>query len=72
MSQRSYRPTKAYRDWPIDFFIELCRRLRADWPNAHFLVFGGAEERERTTALAAGTEFTTNLRRGETAVWRLL
>jgi len=46
-------PTKAYRDWPIESFIELCDRIRARWPNAHFLVFGGAEERSRTEALKA-------------------
>lgn len=46
-------PTKAYRDWPIESFIELCGRIRARWPQAHFLVFGGSEERPRTDALKA-------------------
>lgn len=44
-------PTKGYRDWPIDHFIELCRRIRADHPAAHFLIFGGGLERDRTEAL---------------------
>jgi heptosyltransferase-3 len=46
-------PTKAYRDWPLENFIELCRRVRAAWPAAHFLIFGGALEKDRTAALAA-------------------
>jgi heptosyltransferase-3 len=44
-------PTKAYRDWPIESFIELCERIRMEWPRAHFLLFGGGEEQQRTTAL---------------------
>lgn len=46
-------PTKAYRDWPAAHFIELCRRIRAEHPRAHFLIFGGSQERERTQALHA-------------------
>ena len=45
-------PTKAYRDWPLEHFIELCRRIRTAWPAAHFLIFGGELEQERTAALA--------------------
>lgn len=47
-------PTKGYRDWPPGHFSELCRRIRAAWPGAHFLIFGGALEKQRTAALAAG------------------
>ncbi|MCM2288575.1 MAG: glycosyltransferase family 9 protein [Sulfuritalea sp.] len=46
-------PTKAYRDWPLEHFIELCRRIRNRWPQAHFLIFGGELEQQRTAALAA-------------------
>jgi len=46
-------PTKAYRDWPIESFIELCGRIRSRWPHAHFLVFGGAEEGPRIETLKA-------------------
>lgn len=46
-------PTKAYRDWPLDHFVELCRRIRSRWPGARFLIFGGELEQERTVALAA-------------------
>lgn len=45
-------PTKAYRDWPPAHFSELCRRIRARWPDAHFLIFGGELEKARTAALA--------------------
>lgn len=44
-------PTKAYRDWPIESFMALCERIREHWPRAHFLIFGGTAEHERTTAL---------------------
>jgi len=46
-------PTKGYRDWPVEHFIELCRRILAEHPHAHFLIFGGSLERERTRALHA-------------------
>lgn len=45
-------PTKAYRDWPLDHFIALADRIRGVWPHAHFLIFGGGEEKKRTSALA--------------------
>lgn len=41
-------PTKAYRDWPVESFAELCRRIVGDWPGARFLIFGGEEEQTRT------------------------
>ncbi|HQR04145.1 MAG: glycosyltransferase family 9 protein [Proteobacteria bacterium] len=41
-------PTKAYRDWPVEHFAALCERIVARWPAAHFLIFGGAEEKRRT------------------------
>ena len=44
-------PTKAYRDWPIDHFMALCDCLRSRWPKAHFLIFGGSGEHERTNRL---------------------
>lgn len=45
-------PTKAYRDWPIENFSELCRRILSIWPKAHFLILGGELEQDRTAALA--------------------
>ena len=44
-------PTKAWRDWPIEHFAALCERIRARWPAAHFLLFGGADDRSRTEEL---------------------
>lgn len=46
-------PTKSYRDWPVEQFAELAKRLTADNPRAHFLIFGGAAERARTAWLGA-------------------
>lgn len=45
-------PTKAYRDWPIEHFAALCQHVADRWPEAHFLIFGGGEERQRTAWLA--------------------
>ncbi|MEI7428844.1 MAG: glycosyltransferase family 9 protein [Betaproteobacteria bacterium] len=45
-------PTRAYRDWPLEHFMELTERLRNTWPHAHFLIFGGPEEKVRTEQLA--------------------
>lgn len=45
-------PTKGYRDWPAESFLELARRIAAQWPGARFLIFGGHEEHVRTHWLA--------------------
>lgn len=45
-------PTKAYRDWPLENFIALCERIREYHPHAHFLIFGGKAEKQRTETLA--------------------
>jgi heptosyltransferase-3 len=44
-------PTKAWRDWPIEHFAALCRRIVERWPAAHFVLFGGSEDRPRTEEL---------------------
>lgn len=41
-------PTKAYRDWPIGHFIGLCKKILSVHPDAHFLIFGGSVEADRT------------------------
>ena len=46
-------PTKGYRDWPLAHFVELCRRIQAEHPGVHFLIFGGSLEQKRTRALHA-------------------
>lgn len=58
-------PTKAYRDWPIESFVELCERIRAHWPKAHFLIFGGAAEHERTEALKTRLDTAATLYAGK-------
>ncbi len=57
-------PTKAYRDWPIDAFIELTDRIRARWPQAHFLIFGGSLEKARTRQLAEHLKTSATLYAG--------
>jgi heptosyltransferase-3 len=46
-------PTKSHRDWPIESFIDLCQRILHENPRTHFLIFGGAEERDRVHRLHA-------------------
>ena len=46
-------PTKAYRDWPLDSFTQLGKRIAAQWPHAAFVITGGPEDRARAAALAA-------------------
>ncbi len=46
-------PTKGHRDWPIENFIDLTRRILERHPDAHFLIFGGPLEAERTQRLHA-------------------
>lgn len=41
-------PTKGYRDWPVESFAALAERVSNDWPGAHFLIYGGTGEAERT------------------------
>src|SRR3989344_893637 len=45
-------PTKSYRDWPVESFVELGKRLLADHPGAHILVFGGRESRAPAERIA--------------------
>jgi heptosyltransferase-3 len=64
--------TKSYRDWPIEHFAETARRLGAEWPNAHFLLFGGADDRARTAWLktrldARATDYAGRLTLRQTA-----
>lgn len=43
--------TKAYRDWPVESFADLAKKIHQYRPDAHFLIFGGKDEQERTTWL---------------------
>jgi heptosyltransferase-3 len=46
-------PTKAYRDWPVEAFAALARRLLAVHPRAGIVILGGPESRARADALVA-------------------
>lgn len=45
-------PTKGYRDWPLERFVELGERIAARWPAAHFLLLGGKLEASRIAQFA--------------------
>lgn len=45
--------TRPYRDWPIESFRELAKRITAQYPMARFVLFGGRDGLERNQALAA-------------------
>ena len=45
-------PTKSYRDWPIESFADLGRRILDTYPDAHLLLLGGKESRKRAAWLA--------------------
>ena len=40
-------PTKAYRDWPTECFLDLCKKIIDKNPNVHFLIYGGRAEKEK-------------------------
>jgi heptosyltransferase-3 len=40
-------PTKAYRDWPTECFLELCKKIIDKNPNVHFLIYGSRAEKEK-------------------------
>jgi heptosyltransferase-3 len=45
--------TKAWRDWPVSHFTALCKRIAARWPRSHFVILGGADDRERAAQFIA-------------------
>jgi heptosyltransferase-3 len=49
-------PTKSYRDWPIEHFIELTKRITARWPDARFVLYGSVDDQPRTLQLVARTD----------------
>lgn len=40
-------PTKAHRDWPVNHFVELGRKLLIRYPQAHLLLLGDADAARR-------------------------
>lgn len=45
-------PTKGFRDWPLESFAALCKRVLQRWPAAHFLFLGGSLEAAKTAQVA--------------------
>ncbi len=45
-------PTKAYRDWPMEHFIKLAKRIVNARPDARFVLFGSADDHARTLQFA--------------------
>lgn len=45
--------TASYRDWPIESFYELCKKVLQEYKNAKFVLFGGKVERAKTEELAS-------------------
>ena len=46
-------PTKAYRDWPVEHVIALCKKILDRYHDVHLLCLGGAEDVEKGQAVAA-------------------
>ena len=40
-------PTKDYRDWPTEYFMDLCKKIIDKNPNVHFLIYGGPSQKEK-------------------------
>lgn len=40
-------PTKPYRDWPAEHFVQLCRRILDAYPEARFILLGGGLPQEK-------------------------
>ena len=40
-------PTKSYRDWPVQNFLELCKKIIDKNSNVHFLIYGGPDKQEK-------------------------
>jgi heptosyltransferase-3 len=39
--------SRSYRDWPIESFIALSKKIIKERPSAFFIIFGGTDEREK-------------------------
>lgn len=61
-------PTKAYRDWPIAQFIELAKRITIAHPRAHFVLFGGPDDRERTNEFQRALPSHTTVYAGQVSL----
>jgi heptosyltransferase-3 len=59
-------PTKAQRDWPVEYFIELAQRLAEDRPETRFVVLGDAAARRAAEPFMARHGARTLLTAGDT------
>ncbi len=57
--------TKAFRDWPVEQFVALARRLVEHFPRVHFFLFGSKADRVKTTAFAEALPTRTTVLAGE-------
>lgn len=46
-------PTFKHRDWPIEHFVELCRCITQQYPNARFVLLGSQLPKAKVAALKA-------------------
>jgi len=58
-------PTKSYRDWPIENFLELCEKILIEFPDVHFVIFGGKAEKEKVDWLSKKLENNSTLLAGK-------
>ena len=61
-------PTKPYRDWPKEHFLEFCQRILQTHPDAYFVILGGPDDTASTTWLAAQLPTKTTLMAGKTSL----
>jgi heptosyltransferase III len=64
--------TKAYRDWPVSHFAALAKRILESHQDAHFVLFGGKDDKAKTRAFCQAlgeraTDFAGRLSLRETA-----
>lgn len=50
--QVSSFPTKAYRDWPVEYFVQLGRRIVDAYPKAYLLVLGDDRSKAKASWVA--------------------
>ena len=61
-------PTKAHRDWPLEHFVELSRRLQAGFPRARFLLLGDGDAARRATAFESALPGSFTVAAGKLAL----
>ena len=57
--------TKAHRDWPVDRFVALARKIAQAYPRSHILILGDASARPLAPAFAAALPGRCTLAAGQ-------